>query len=100
MIVTNPTNKDISVVILGVEYTVPAKGSISGVSQETAYYWQNKLHGFLIVENESESTKKDIKAKVQEIIDSEETEKPEDEVTEDEVVEEKVESTKKAKGSK
>jgi hypothetical protein len=61
MIVSNPTNKKITVQIFGVEYTVDAESSVSGVPEAAARYWQERLHTFLKVEKEKEDTEKTLK---------------------------------------
>lgn len=52
MIVKNPTDKEISVQILGTQYTVPANGEREGVKDEHAIHWKEQIHNFLILKNE------------------------------------------------
>ena len=46
MIVNNPTDKDITVKLKGVTYTVKANDSLSNVPDKQALYWK-ELHNFL-----------------------------------------------------
>lgn len=54
MIIQNPTDQEIKVMINGVDYTLPANGNIS-VTEEVATYWVKELHSFLIVKKENKS---------------------------------------------
>ncbi len=54
MKVINPTDKAITINYKQDEYTVPANGSVSGVTKEAATYWKERLHNFLTVEAEDE----------------------------------------------
>ena len=54
MIIKNPTNEKISVLIKGVSYTVEAEGTINNVPEEHARYWQENLHKFIILRKEKE----------------------------------------------
>ena len=53
MKITNPTNSEISIQFKGVVYTIPARGSISQVSDDVATYWKTMIHEFIIVEADS-----------------------------------------------
>lgn len=68
MKIINPTDKDISVQIKGVKYTVAAYGELNDVRREHAEYWQTMLHPFLKVEedNFAENPKKPEKKVVKE----------------------------------
>jgi len=76
MIVNNPTDKDITVKLKGVIYSVKAKDSLSNVPKEQALYWKG-LHNFLIL---SDETKK--------VAETATVEEPVEEILSDEVVEE------------
>lgn len=52
---TNPTESQIVVKILGDEYTLEANGSIE-VSDDVANYWKNNLHSFLGISEVSTKT--------------------------------------------
>lgn len=64
MIIKNPINQDLTVKIFGVTYTVPAKGTLSGVTEQVATYWRNRLHNFISIDNETKDTKNE---KVEEV---------------------------------
>jgi hypothetical protein len=55
MIVKNPLNTDVSIVITGNSYTVSANGELSGITEEHALAWK-KIHGFLIIKEEPVKT--------------------------------------------
>lgn len=76
MVVKNPTNNDITVQISGVKYTVPANGQIKFVPEAAALYWRDKLHGFLILEDDVVEKTEQPKAKVADVTDA--TEQPEE----------------------
>lgn len=61
MIVINPTKSDIKVQIEGVEYFLPAEGSITGVREEHALYWKQKLHSFVQIKMDEPVVKKEVK---------------------------------------
>ena len=70
----NPTNKEISVQILGREYTVSG-GEMINVSDEVGTYWKNRIHNFMEVIEQEETPidlpKKEIveeKAEVTEVV--------------------------------
>lgn len=48
MILKNPTNNDLAIKFLGVEYTLKANQS-KEIPDECAQYWRTKLHKFLEV---------------------------------------------------
>lgn len=72
MVIYNPTDGEISVIIKGVTYTVGAKQEISGVPPEAAKYWLEKLHKFIVVRNEGSVSARDIPTKTEEIVSKDE----------------------------
>ncbi len=48
MIITNPTENDITIQYKGTEYSVSGKGSVE-LPKEVALYWKNQLHSFLTI---------------------------------------------------
>jgi len=52
MVITNPTDKDITVSIEGQMYTVEANSSTSGIREKHAIHWVEQLHNFLVISPE------------------------------------------------
>lgn len=89
MIVKNPTDKDVTVMLKGVNYTVKANDILSGVPEEQALYWKG-LHNFLTLSEEAkmvETTPKEVKedepTKEEEAVEKQEEETKEEEVKEE-----------------
>ncbi len=82
MKIFNPTKNDITVQIMGHVYTVKAEDCLSGVKYEHAKYWKEKLHNFILVDEETPSRK--TKKEVDEIIEDIITENNEEEIQEEE----------------
>jgi hypothetical protein len=68
MVVTNPTDQDITVSIKGNEYFVAANSSISGVKESHADYWKNMLHNFIEVSPEKAPKVETPKVEVKDVI--------------------------------
>jgi len=51
MIIKNPTDKDVAIVIEGHDYVVSANGELAGLREEHAFIWK-KVHGFLQIKKE------------------------------------------------
>lgn len=69
MIILNPTDKEISVSIEGITYTVAPLGEISSVPVEHAMYWQTKLHNFIKIKDEVKKISEKIKEVIEEKVD-------------------------------
>ena len=63
MKVINPTENEITVRICGVDYTLPAKGELTGVPSEHAVHWRNRLHEFIKIEPEGNDENITLKSK-------------------------------------
>jgi len=96
MKVINPTDKDIAMVYLGVEYKVEAGGEES-VDAEVANHWKENVHGFVVLQDEASAPV----AAVKDVVAEEVVEVVEEEVVEEvkEVVEEVVKEVVKDKKS-
>jgi len=70
MIVKNPTESKIEVTILGVDYSVDAKGEVS-VPNQVAAYWKNRLHSFLEISEEVKEVEKVVKVEKVEKVEKE-----------------------------
>lgn len=89
MIVKNPTSEEITAVVLGRTYTVPAEGELAGVPAAAARDWQSRTHAFIVLEAEESDTAVAAPAVVEEEVAEtvEVVEVVEAPVVEDEVVE-------------
>lgn len=101
MKVINTIDKEISVKIKGVSYTLPALGELHNVPQEHAEYWKGSLHNFIKimkddkVKSENEvSEVEDLDAIIDDIIDDAEND------IVDEVLEKPVKKAAKKKKAK
>lgn len=65
MILKNPTGNKIQVQILGKEYIIEPWGSIK-VTPEIGQFWVEKLHGFLVLSDET-PTVKEVKEEAKEV---------------------------------
>lgn len=95
----NPIDKDLSVQIRGVNYSIEAKGYLSNISKEDAKYWQEHIHNFLIIEDGSSAKKEEVKKEVPVIEEVKEVIIDEEPIKE-EILEEVVEEVKAEKKSK
>jgi hypothetical protein len=67
MKIVNPTDSDVYVVIEGTEYSIPARGEITGVKEEHAFHWKKRVHGFLQVQPEPKAEKPKVEEAVEEV---------------------------------
>ena len=68
MKIINPTDKEISVVIKGTSYTLPASGFIPNVPDQDAEDWQTKTHQFIKLEKDVvEKTDSELKDEVEKV---------------------------------
>lgn len=69
MKITNPTNNEISIQFKGIVYTIPARGSISQVTEDVATYWKTMIHEFIQVSEDEVvipvEEKKEVKKEVE-----------------------------------
>lgn len=54
MIIYNPTQNELVVMIKGKTYVAPANGQVSNVPSEHAEYWKQSLHSFIEIRSEDE----------------------------------------------
>lgn len=67
MKVINPTDKQLTVTIAGTEYTVEPKDVLKNVPEEAAVYWKDKLHNFLLLEEDTVVKEEPVKVEKEEV---------------------------------
>lgn len=101
MTVKNPTDKEITVVLSGKTFTVPAEGVVREVPAKDAKYWTESLHNFLTLSEDTlvpvikEEKKDKVDEKIEEIIEDIKEEVKEEEKKEVEEAKEEVKEVKK-----
>jgi hypothetical protein len=60
MRIKNPTDVNISVVVMGSKYSINANGILSNVSEVHAKYWRDNIHNFLQLSEDGVDNLKDV----------------------------------------